>query len=59
MGHKIMHALFNNLGLKIVSLVIAFVIWLLVSNADNPTRTYPMRTTRPEPFCIRMCRSRS
>ena len=39
MGHKIMHALFNNLGLKIVSLVIAFVIWLLVSNADNPTRT--------------------
>jgi YbbR domain-containing protein len=39
MGHKIMHALFDNLGLKIVSLVIAFVIWLLVSNADNPTRT--------------------
>ena len=39
MAHKIRHALLGNLWLKFLSLVIGAAIWLMVSNADNPTRT--------------------
>ena len=39
MVHKIRQALLGNLWLKILSLVIGAAIWLMVSNADNPTRT--------------------
>ena len=31
------HKLTSNLGLKFLSLVVAFLIWLLVTNVDNPT----------------------
>ena len=39
MVHKIRQALLGNLWLKFLSLVIGAAIWLMVSNADNPTRT--------------------
>lgn len=39
MVHKIRQALLGNLWLKFISLVIGAAIWLMVSNADNPTRT--------------------
>ena len=39
MAHKIRQALLGNLWLKFLSLVIGAAIWLMVSNADNPTRT--------------------
>lgn len=38
-GRKIRRALFGNLWLKIISLAIGFAIWIMVSNANNPTRT--------------------
>lgn len=33
------HKLTRNLGLKILSLVVAFLIWLVVVNIDNPTNS--------------------
>ncbi len=39
MGHKIRKALLGNLWIKLLSLLIAIVIWFMVSNANNPTRT--------------------
>ena len=39
MVHKIRQALLGNLWLKFLSLVIGAGIWMMVSNADNPTRT--------------------
>lgn len=39
MGHKIRKALLGNLWIKLLSLLIAIGIWLMVSNANNPTRT--------------------
>ena len=39
MGHKIRKALLGNLWIKLLSLLIAVGIWLMVSNANNPTRT--------------------
>lgn len=33
------HKFTRNLGLKIVSLVMAFLIWILVANINNPTRS--------------------
>ncbi len=39
MGHKIRHALLGNLWLKFLSLVIGAGIWMMVTNANNPTRT--------------------
>ena len=39
MAHKIRQALLGNLWLKFLSLVIGAAIWMMVSNADNPTRT--------------------
>ncbi len=39
MGHKIRKALLGNLWIKLLSLLIAIGIWLMVTNANNPTRT--------------------
>ncbi len=39
MGRKIRKALLGNLWLKLLSILIAVGIWLVVSNANNPTRT--------------------
>ena len=39
MGHRIRKALLGNLWIKFLSLLIAIGIWLMVSNANNPTRT--------------------
>lgn len=39
MMHKLLHLVKDNLGLKVLSLVIAFFIWLLVSNTSNPYQT--------------------
>ncbi len=39
MIHKIGEALFRNIGLKIVALVIAFFIWIGVTNTSNPVKT--------------------
>lgn len=39
MMHKIGEALFHNLGLKIVSLVLAFFVWVGVTNTNNPVKT--------------------
>lgn len=39
MWHKISQALFHNLGLKIASLAIAFLIWMGVTNTSNPMKT--------------------
>lgn len=39
MGHKIRKALLGNFWIKLLSLVIAIGIWLMVTNANNPTRT--------------------
>lgn len=39
MIHKIGEALFRNIGLKIVALVIAFFIWVGVTNTSNPVKT--------------------
>lgn len=39
MMHKLLHLVKDNLGLKVLSLVIAFLIWLLVSNTSNPYQT--------------------
>lgn len=39
MIHKIGEALFRNIGLKVVALVIAFFIWLGVTNTSNPVKT--------------------
>ena len=37
--NKIIKALTGNLALKIISLVFAFVIWVLVTNNNNPIRS--------------------
>jgi|GEM_PF-304113 len=39
MRHKLLHAIIDHPGLKLVSLIVAFLIWLLVSNTNNPTQT--------------------
>lgn len=39
MGHKIGEALFWNIGLKIAALVIAFFVWVGVTNTNNPVKT--------------------
>lgn len=39
MGHKKAEALFRNIGLKIVALIIAFFIWVGVTNTSNPVKT--------------------
>ncbi len=39
MARKIQKALLGNLWLKIISLLIGAAIWMMVSNANNPTRT--------------------
>lgn len=39
MGHKIGEALFRNIGLKIAALVIAFFVWVGVTNTNNPVKT--------------------
>lgn len=37
------HKWTRNLSLKLVSLVVAFLIWLLIENIDNPTRSRLLR----------------
>lgn len=37
------HKLTRNLGLRLLSLVVAFLIWLLVVNIDDPTDSYLFR----------------
>ena len=39
MVHKIRQALLGNLWLKFLSLAIGAGIWMMVTNANNPTRT--------------------
>jgi len=39
MKHKIARLFLGNLWLKILSLGIAFLIWMIVSNANNPVKT--------------------
>lgn len=39
MFKKIMKLLTNNLGLKIVSILVAVIVWLVVVNMDNPDKT--------------------
>lgn len=39
MGHKIGETLFRNIGLKIAALVIAFFVWVGVTNTNNPVKT--------------------
>lgn len=39
MFHKISETLFRNIGLKIVALIIAFFIWVGVTNTSNPVKT--------------------
>ena len=39
MGHKIGEALFRNIGLKNAALVIAFFVWVGVTNTNNPVKT--------------------
>ncbi len=39
MGHRLADVFFKNVWLKILSLAIGFLIWMLVSNANNPIRT--------------------
>ncbi len=42
MKNNILKALSNNLGYKILALVFAFVLWLMVYNTEDPTRTETM-----------------
>ena len=39
MRHKIGEALFRNIGLKIVALIVAFLVWVGVTNTNNPIKT--------------------
>ncbi len=39
MGRRIRKALLGNLWLKLLSVLIAIIIWVVVSGANNPTRT--------------------
>ena len=47
MFKKLMKHLANNPGLKILSLIIAVILWLIVVNYDNPemTKTYNIPVT--------------
>ena len=42
MKNSILKALSNNVGYKILALVFAFVLWLMVYNTEDPTRTETM-----------------
>ena len=42
MKNNILKTLSNNLGYKILALVFAFVLWLMVYNTEDPTRTETM-----------------
>ena len=35
----------NNIGLKIISVLVAFGIWLMVVNTDDPEKTQPFNVT--------------
>lgn len=35
-GKKILKTLVNNLGFKILAVVLAFILWLVVYNIDDP-----------------------
>ena len=39
MCKKIIKLLTNNLGLKIASILVAIIVWLVVVNMDNPDKT--------------------
>lgn len=39
MKQKILKALTNNVGLKILAVIFAFLLWLVVVNIDDPTQT--------------------
>lgn len=40
------HKFTRNIGLKLLSLLVAFLIWLLVANVDDPTRTVLFRNIK-------------
>ena len=42
MKNNVLKTLSNNLGYKILALVFAFVLWLMVYNTEDPTRTETM-----------------
>ena len=39
MGKKILKALTNNLGFKLLAFIFAVVLWLVVYNVDDPVKT--------------------
>ncbi|MEG1361372.1 MAG: CdaR family protein [Lachnospiraceae bacterium] len=39
MARKILKVLTNNIGLKLISILLAFILWLVVVNIDNPKIT--------------------
>lgn len=47
MANKLLKAVTNNLGFKILAVVLAFILWLAVYNIDDPkqTRTYTASVT--------------
>lgn len=44
MGNKILKTLTKNLGFKILAVVLAFILWLVVYNTDDPTITVSYTT---------------
>ncbi len=39
MKNKILHAIFNNFGLKILAVIFSVILWFIVVNVDNPAQT--------------------
>jgi len=39
MAKKILKTLVNNLGFKILAVVLAFILWLVVYNIDDPKKS--------------------
>ena len=44
MAKKILKTLVNNLGLKILAVVLAFILWLVVYNIDDPKKSKTFTT---------------
>ena len=47
MAKKLLKTLVNNLGFKILAVALAFILWLVVYNIDDPkkTKTYTTNVT--------------
>ena len=44
MAKKILKTLVNNLGFKILAVVLAFILWLVVYNIDDPKKSKTFTT---------------